>query len=106
LTLTRFHAHPLPRFNDVFLVGIVMTACLFTWEPALYLLVTALGASAWILPPEGSLRVEPFVERYRLVSFAILSVFLVFLITPVKSRQSRSGHDCPFGMTRVAAGAD
>jgi hypothetical protein len=106
VAMTVFHSRPLPRFNDVFLVGIVLTAYLFTWESATYLLVIALGVSAWILPPEGSMRVEQFADWYRLVSFAVLSIFLICLITRMKARRAKSEQDRPFGMSRVAAGAD
>src|SRR4051794_5862018 len=34
IALAVFKQHPLPRFNDVFLVGIVLTAYLFTSIPA------------------------------------------------------------------------
>lgn len=103
VTLTLFQAHPLPRFNDVFLVGIVLTAYFFTWESSVYLLLISLGVSAWILPPADSLRVHEFADWYRLISFAALSVFLICLLTRMKSRQARTS---PFGMSRAAAGAD
>ena len=86
LTLEVFHAHPLPRFNDIFLVGIVLTAYLFAWEPAVFLLVISLLVSAWVLPSGGSLWAAGFTDWYRLVSFAAVSVFLICLITRMKSR--------------------
>ena len=62
VVLIVFQGHALPRFNDVFLIGIVLTAYLYRWEPAAYLLVIALLVSAWILPPYGTFRVEGFAE--------------------------------------------
>jgi len=107
VTLTVFNQHPLPRFNDVFLVGIVLTAYLFTWMPALYLLVVSLLVSAWILPPDGSLAVTEFADWYRIVSFAALSVFLICLITRMKSRSaSRSEEAHSFEMSAAAAAGD
>src|SRR5262245_42434215 len=53
---------PVPRFNDIFLVGIVVTCYLFSWEPAVYLLAVSILVSAWVLPPDGSLRVQGFNE--------------------------------------------
>ena len=47
----------MPRFNDIFLVGIVLTCYLFTWQPAAYLLGISVLVSAWVLPPNGSLLV-------------------------------------------------
>src|SRR5437667_8237894 len=90
VTLTLFHARPLPRFNDLFLVGIVLTAYLFTWGPAVYLLVISLLVSAWVLPPNGAMRVEGFAEWYRLVSFSVLSVFLIGLISRMKRQVVRN----------------
>ena len=78
---------PVPRFNDVFLVGIVVTCYLFSWEPAVYLLAISILVSAWVLPPDGSLRVQGFKEWYRLISFTVVSSFLIALITRVKARR-------------------
>jgi hypothetical protein len=83
-----FNKQPLPRFNDIFLVGIVLTSYLFTWEPAVFLLVISLLVSAWILPPDGSLAVSEAQDWYRLFSFATVSVFLICLVTRMKSRSA------------------
>ena len=96
LTMQLFGGHPLPRFNDVFLVGIVLTAYLFTWESAAYLMVISIVVSAWILPPNGTLRVDGFADWYRLASFTMVSIFLISLITRMKTRRSQApleGHD-------------
>ena len=82
-----FGGQALPRFNDVFLVGIVLTAYLFRWEPSAYLLGIALLVSAWILPPQGSFRVAGAEEWYRMLSFAVVAVFLVHLVNRSKSRR-------------------
>src|SRR5579864_6525136 len=58
ITAVFFQSNPLPRFNDLFLVGIVLTAYLFTWEGSTFLLLIALLVSAWVLPPFGSIRVD------------------------------------------------
>jgi hypothetical protein len=93
VTMQLFGARPLPRFNDIFLVGIVLTAYLFTWESAAYLMVISIFVSAWILPPTGTLRVEGFAEWYRLASFTLLSIFLISLITRMKTRRSQEPID-------------
>jgi K+-sensing histidine kinase KdpD len=87
VTMQLFGGHPLPRFNDVFLLGIVLTAYFFTWESAAYLLVISILVSAWVLPPYGSFWIEGATEWYRLASFTLLSVFLILLITRMKARQ-------------------
>jgi len=89
VTMQLFGGHPLPRFNDVFLVGIVLTAYLFTWESAAYLMVISILVSAWILPPNGTLRVDGFAEWYRLASFTVVSILLISLITRMKTRRSQ-----------------
>jgi K+-sensing histidine kinase KdpD len=83
---TLIGAEPMPRFNDIFLIGITLTAYFFTWEPAAYLLVLSVLASAWILPPYGTLRVEGFTEWYRLISFTAVSLFIMLLLTRMKRR--------------------
>jgi hypothetical protein len=107
LTLVVFHSHALPRFNDFFLVGIVLTAYYFTWESATYLLMISLVVSAWVLPPYGSMKVVGFDEWYRLVSFAVLSVFLVCMISRMRARQlDRRAESRSYSMHGAAAGAD
>jgi len=109
LTLQLFEGHPLPRFNDLFLVGIVLTAYLFTWEASIYLLVISLLVSAWVLPPGGSFAVMGFTEWYRFASFAVVSIFLIFVITRLKARPPQSGSASEhhsFRLHGAAAGAD
>jgi membrane protein implicated in regulation of membrane protease activity len=89
VTTQLFSGNPIPRFNDVFLIGIVLTAYLFTWESAAYLLVISIGVSAWLLAPNGILRVEGFAEWYRLGSFTLVSVLLISLITRLKMRRNQ-----------------
>ena len=76
----------LPRFNDVFLVGIVLTSYLFTWEGAAFLLVVATLVSAWVLPPYGTFTITRPEDWYRLVSFVALSIFLIALVHRLKAR--------------------
>ncbi|MEO8598131.1 MAG: hypothetical protein ABI759_32725 [Candidatus Solibacter sp.] len=109
LTVTLFDGHPLPRFNDLFLVGIVLTTYLFTWESAIYLLVISLGVSAWILPPTGSFTILGFTDWYRFISFALVSVVMVVLITRLKGQVPRSPERVERSALRMhsaAAGAD
>jgi hypothetical protein len=89
VTMQLFGGHPLLRFDDLFLVGIVLTAYLFTWESAAYLLVISILVSAWVLPPSNSLRIEGFDEWYRLSSFTVVSTFLICVITRMKAQRSR-----------------
>jgi hypothetical protein len=37
LVIGLFNSQPVPRFDDVFLVGIALTSYLFTWKPAVFL---------------------------------------------------------------------
>lgn len=101
------HGH-VPRFGDLFLFGIVLTAYCFTWEGAAYLLGVGVLVSAWILPPDRSFAVAATTDLYRIVSFTLVSVFLICLITRVKaghvSSLVRHGHGA--GMGGRALGAD
>jgi len=87
LSLTFFGGQPMPRFNDIFLVGIALTVYFFSWESGAYLFAISLLASAWILSPDGTLRVEGFTEWYRLISFSTLSVFIILLLTRMKAKR-------------------
>ena len=90
LAMRLFGGNPLPRFNDVFLVGIVLTAYLFTWEASAYMLAISILVSAWVLPPYGTFRVEGTSEWYRLASFSLISVFLILVITRKKGHFVRA----------------
>ncbi len=74
-----------PRFSDVFLLGIILTAYRFTWQPATYLVGVGLLVSAWVLPPDGAFAVASRVDLYRLTSFTLVSLLLVCLITLLKT---------------------
>jgi hypothetical protein len=53
------------------------------------------------------LRVASFVEAYRLLSFAALSVFLICLITRLKNRLPLTeAEQMPLTLQQAAAGAD
>ena len=107
LTLIAFEGHALPRFNDLFLIGIVLTAYLFRWEPSIYLLGISLLVSAWVLPPYGSFRVEGFTEWYRMLSFAVVAIFLVSLVSRGKKRKEiEESRSASYRMHGAAAGAD
>jgi hypothetical protein len=87
LCVSLFDNQPTPRFNDIFLVGIALTVYFFSWEPATYLFAVSVIASAWILPPHGSIRVEGFAEWYRLISFSLVSVFVILLLARLKAKR-------------------
>jgi K+-sensing histidine kinase KdpD len=106
LSLVVFQGQALPRFNDIFLIGIVLTAYLFRWEPSVYLLGISVLVSAWVLPPHDSFRVEGFQHWYRLLSFTIVSVFLVCLVTRTKARRQEQEPAPDYRMHGAAAGAD
>lgn len=85
-----FRSHPLPRFGDIFLVGVVLTAYLFTWDSAALLLVLGLAVSAYMLPPHGTLYVARPEDWYRLSSLAVVSIFLICLVNQLKKNSARS----------------
>jgi Domain of unknown function (DUF4118) len=79
-----FRAQPLPRFTDIFLIGIAITAYLFTATPAAYLLLISITVAAWILPPAGSFAIASPANCYRLCSFAAVAGLLIFLTGRLK----------------------
>jgi hypothetical protein len=94
----------LPRFNDIFLVGIVLATYLFTWEGGALLLVLSTLVSAWVLPPYGSFSVARGEDWYRLLSFVAISVFLIALVHRLKTRRGEGMLESP--MDRSMAPAD
>ena len=98
----------LPRFGDIFLLGIVLTVYLFTWEGAACLLVVGVLVSAWVLPPYGTLSLPGAADWYRLISFTIVSLFLICLITRLKVRRVSSvdRQDSAMAVQRVTVGTD
>jgi hypothetical protein len=108
LTVTLFDGHPPPRFGDLFLIGVALTAYLFTWDAAAYLLALAMAVSAWVLSPTGSFLAMGFAEWYRLVSFAVVSVFAICAITRLKMCrpvQEAAGEGRRYQMHGASAGA-
>lgn len=101
-----FRDHAVPRFNDVFLIGIVLTAYLFRWEASLYLLGISLLVSAWVLPPSGSFKVSGLNEWYRMISFAVVSVFLVYLVSRGKTQKRSQESQPPYQMHEAAVSGD
>ena len=97
-----------PRFCDIFLLGIMVTVSFFTWEAATCLLGVGVLVSAWVLPPGGSFAVASPADMYRIVSFTLVSLFLICLITRVKAGRASSfvRQGSEDGMGRGAVGAD
>jgi len=85
-----FTSTPLPRFGDIFVAGVALTAYLFGTGPAALLLMIALGVSMWVLPPWGSFYVADRADWYRLVSFGNVSVLLIFVIGRLKREVKRN----------------
>jgi len=78
-----FQGHLLPRFSDIYLLGIVLTAYRFTWRSAAYLFVLALAVSAWVEAPAS--------DWYRLVSFAAVAVCSIVVVARLKAVPVRAG---------------
>uniref|UniRef100_Q029V6 Sensor protein KdpD transmembrane domain-containing protein n=1 Tax=Solibacter usitatus (strain Ellin6076) TaxID=234267 RepID=Q029V6_SOLUE len=106
VTVILFEGHALPRFNDIFLIGIVLTAYRFRWEPSIYLLAISLLVSAWVLPPHGSFRVSGFADWYRMISFAVVSMILVYLVSRGKARRQVGESPRGYALRGAAVGAD
>lgn len=90
-----FRSLPVPRFNDIFLIGIVLTTYLFTWDAAAFLLGIAMLVSAWVLPPYGTFAVARMEDWYRIFSFTCVSVFLIMLVNRLKARLPEPASEVP-----------
>lgn len=81
-----FGSHPAPRFMDVYLIGALLLTYFFSWGPALLLVVLALAVGSYILPPSGSFQVARSHDIYRLFSFSVANLVLMFVTEKLKSR--------------------
>jgi Domain of unknown function (DUF4118) len=79
------HQTPPPRFADIYLVGIVLTAYLFSWVPALMLYVWSLLVCLWVLPPPGSFLVATPTDMYRVISYSVCSLAVIAIIRRLQS---------------------
>lgn len=84
LVIFAFHAYPVPRFNDIFTVGIALTAYYFAAAPATYLLVLSVGITMWMLPPNGTFAISDPADYYRLLSFTAVSGLVIFIMHRLK----------------------
>ena len=101
LNLFNFGGQPMPRFNDIFLIGVALTAYFFTWDSAVFLLGIGVLFSAWILPPNGNIRVEGITEWYRLISFTLVAGFIILLVNRIKGRKTEEE---PLGRLSTTSG--
>jgi hypothetical protein len=62
--------------------------------------------SAWVLPLDGTLAAVSTGNLYRLVSFALVSVFLICLITRLKTGRQSVRRSHRMTVSHEAAGAD
>jgi hypothetical protein len=86
LVLFVFNIRAVPRFSDLFLIGIVLACYRFTWQSSVYLLVLSVVATAYALPAYGTFRIAAASDVYRLISFTVVSVFVIILITRLKGK--------------------
>jgi hypothetical protein len=84
MVLVVFNSKPIPRFNDIFLVGIAVVAYLFTASSAAYLLGIAVAVSAWVLPPGGSFVIAQSEDYYRILSFCAVAGLLILIMDRLK----------------------
>lgn len=63
------------RLNDIFLLGIVLTAYRFTWRSASFLFAIAVMVSAWTQPPDW----------FRVSSFAVVALFSIGVVARLKA---------------------
>jgi hypothetical protein len=98
----------MPRFGDLFLLGILLTTYFFTWEGATCLLGVGVLVSAWLLPPSGSFAIASTGDLFRLVSFTLVSLFLICLITRLKAGRVSSvvRRESRIAVGRETVGAD
>jgi len=82
--LVAFSSKPVPRFNDIFLVGIAVVAYLFTATSAAYLLGIAVVVSAWVLPPSNSFAIARPEDYYRILSFCAVAGILIVIMNRLK----------------------
>ena len=72
-----FPEHLLSRMDDIYLLGIVLTAYRFTWRSAAFLFVLALALIVWMRPPAA--------DWSWLISFATISLCSIVVMARLKA---------------------
>ena len=93
VTLLVFRAHPVPRFSDIFLIGVVLTAHLFSWQPAIFLYVGSLLVTIYVLPPFGQFRLSGEGDVYRILSYSVCCIFLIWIVERKRANPTPGEHE-------------
>ena len=102
IALNVFAAHPVPRFGDIFLIGVVLTAYLFAWQPALYLYLSSLVVTIYVLPPFGHFSIARYDDLYRVISYSVCCLFLIWIVERRRENRAPARNEAAMVM---AAGA-
>ena len=87
IALRLFATRPIPRFGDIFLIGVVLTVYLFSWQPAIYLYIWSLAVMVYVLPPYEHFRIAQEGDIYRMVSYSVCCLFVIWIIDRVRSNR-------------------
>jgi hypothetical protein len=98
-----FAAHPLPRFGDIFLIGVVLTAYLFSWQPALYLYLSSLVVTIYVLPPFRHFRIAQYDDLYRVISYSVCCLFLIWIVERRRANRAPVRNEAAMEMTAGAS---
>ena len=102
VALHLFGGHPVPRFGDIFLIGVVLTVHLFSWQPALFLYFGSLPVTIYVLPPFGQFRIGRSDDVYRIVSYSVCCLFLIWIVERQRAKRVPTADEAVIGMAATS----
>jgi hypothetical protein len=75
---------PLPRFADLYIPGIALVCCRYSWRAAALLLLVSVGLTAWVLVP-----IDPS-DVIRMSLFTITGALIVAVLESLRRKRAPS----------------
>jgi hypothetical protein len=76
-----FQDAPLPRFADLYIPGIALLCCRYSWRAAALLLLVSIGLTVWVLAPIDS------QDVIRTALFTITGTLIIAVLESLKRRR-------------------
>ncbi|MGA2269563.1 MAG: hypothetical protein ABSH44_13925 [Bryobacteraceae bacterium] len=80
-----FGDSPLPRFADLYIPGIALLCCRYSWRAAALLLLVSVGLTAYALAPID------LQDTIRMSMFAITGTLIIAILESLKRKRTSTG---------------
>jgi hypothetical protein len=75
---------PLPRFADLYIPGIALVSCRYSWRAATLLLLVSIGLTAWVLAP---IHLQDVI---RMSMFTVTCTLIVVVLESLRRKRASS----------------